>query len=45
VLEETPETLYLVIPAKPTGPLSNAQLEQVAAGHSHFTDPKVCLNA
>ena len=32
VLEETPTTLYLVIPAKPAGVLSDAQLEQIAGG-------------
>jgi hypothetical protein len=35
VLEETPATLYLVIPPKPAGALSDVQLEQIAGGHHH----------
>jgi hypothetical protein len=33
VVEETPTSLYLVIPPKPAQPMSDAQLEQIAAGH------------
>jgi hypothetical protein len=39
VLEETPTTLYLVIPAKPAGALSDAQLARMAGGHFHLTFP------
>jgi hypothetical protein len=34
VVEETPTTLYLVIPPKPAGALSDAQLEHIAGGKS-----------
>jgi hypothetical protein len=42
VLEETPTTLYLVIPAKPAKTVSEAQLEQLAGGHFHWTHQIAC---
>jgi hypothetical protein len=34
-VEETPTTLYLVVPPKPTQALSDAQLEHIAGGHTN----------
>jgi hypothetical protein len=42
VLEETPTTLYLVIPSKPAETLSDAQLEHIAGGHTNTLFWGVC---
>jgi hypothetical protein len=39
VLETTPEQTYFVLPAEPSGDLSNAELEMVAGGMGGYSTP------